>query len=169
MHWGVRKYQNLDGTLTTEGKKRYSSSNISSLERKAASLRKSGNFRGSRKIKRSLHKIKKQRDYIDKDFAFTTLKDLLERNKHTIERDIERATTGTFNPFVKSKNKKQSYISSVTKLMKDLKTPTGRTIKWVENRYFHPADRRVSSGNLLDKHYKTEMKIHPVFDDKKRG
>lgn len=170
MHWGVRKYQNLDGTLTAEGRKRYSTKNISSLEKQAEKLRSEGRDSDARKIERSLKKINKQRTYIDKDFAFTTLKDRVKANESTIHRDIERATTGTLNPFVKKRNAKAAYIASATKLLGDLKTPSGRTITWVENRRFHPSDKKVSSGNLLDKHYKTGLDIHPIFDEpKKKG
>jgi hypothetical protein len=41
MHWGVRRYQNKDGSLTEAGKKKYYKENISKYEKDANDIRTS--------------------------------------------------------------------------------------------------------------------------------
>ena len=67
MHWGVRRYQNPDGTLTSAGKRHYSDDKRerSRLEERAniAGRYKTGVDRASNRVNKKLTKLKAKNEY----------------------------------------------------------------------------------------------------------
>ena len=66
MHWGIRRYQNSDGTLTEEGKRRYlkgyndSIKKTDTIETKIKTLDKK-NFKDEKDYEKALNKLKQER------------------------------------------------------------------------------------------------------------
>lgn len=85
--WGVRRYQNADGSLTSVGKKRYSDDYIASLEKKVSELKTVGNKREARAINKELKAIEREKNKIDKEWARKTVKDLMKQGNERSEKD----------------------------------------------------------------------------------
>lgn len=77
--WGVRRYQNKDGSLTAEGKQRYSPDVIAERQAEAKQLRKSKQKDQAKLIEKDLKQISKELDTIDKNWARQTVKQLMKK------------------------------------------------------------------------------------------
>ena len=60
--WGVRRFQNPDGTWTAEGKKRYGSSDVDSNTNTSA-VRKNGEVRSTKQLKKDFPKLDAEAKY----------------------------------------------------------------------------------------------------------
>ena len=68
MKWGVRRYQNVDGSLTSEGKRRYSSKDYrsaSNILREGSNIARSGKNVSDQMARRSKKKTESEIDVSD--------------------------------------------------------------------------------------------------------
>lgn len=154
MRWGVRKYQNYDGTLTSAGKKRYSEKNIRSLKSKARQAERAGDKKTAKALKKEIERINKERDYIDREYAVSKLHDARIKNSGSWNRERGNLPV-TFNPVTEYRNNKAFQTSFANRTLPNLKTPTGRTVKWVERKYYwNPVgvfrENHKTTGNFID-------------------
>ena len=168
--WGVRRYQNPDGSLTSEGIKRYSSGNINRMKKEAAKLRNKGDDSAASKLERDANNIEKERDRIDKRFANEQLQKALSEHKAEYREMIRQmpptdkarmragraagwlsfasAMSGVGLPITLaltpvsifgdiSANDARKMVDTefANKYVKDLKTPTGRSLSFVERKF----------------------------------
>lgn len=84
MKWGVRRYQNENGTLTSAGKKRYSADDIKSGAKAAIKNTKSAVGKGTKKVKSGY-------DSLDEN----TKKDLKRSVKSAVASTVIKAGIGT--------------------------------------------------------------------------
>lgn len=192
--WGVRRYQNKDGSLTAEGKQRYSPDVIAERKEEAKQLRESKQKDQAKLIEKDLKQINKELDAIDKNWARQTVKQLMKKGNErpTSEKVKIRASIGAYSAFwagitaaafvtgsrwglpraakktglalagaaysipvtlVRGLN--ESYTRYDTAMLNrkfsDLKSPTGRSVSFVESKAFSPgfggARTRVQVGS----------------------
>lgn len=192
--WGVRRYQNKDGSLTAEGRQRYSPDVIAERQAEAKQLRKSKQKDQAKLIEKDLKQIKKELDIIDENWARQTVKQLMKKGndrptsaKAKVDARIGAytalwagvtaaafitgsrwgfpkaakrtglalagAATHLSTQFVVGRNKAYTQYDTtmLNRKFSDLKSPTGRSVSFVESRTFSPgfggARTRVQVGS----------------------
>lgn len=168
--WGARRYQNPDGSLTSEGAKRYSTGNINHKKKEALKLRNKGEDSAANKLERDAKTIEKERDRIDKRFANDQLRKALSEHRTEYREMIRQmpeadklrmragraagwlsfasAISGVGLPITLaltpvsmygdiSANDARKMIDTefANKYVKDLKTPTGRSLSFTERKF----------------------------------
>lgn len=120
MKWGVRRYQNPDGTLTSEGRKRYYNTD--------GSLNKKGLKADSKWANKNYTKI------------YKTAAKRSSRDLRKVERKLTAQNFGSIHN--KDGSLKSNYVNKynqaaaqlMTQNISDLRSPTGQTVKFVANR-----------------------------------
>lgn len=80
--WGVRRYQNADGSLTSAGKKRYSFENVNLLSEAVGEKRASGDYAGAKAANKEYKKVLKERDQLDREWARAQVKQVLDEHAY---------------------------------------------------------------------------------------
>lgn len=105
--WGVRRYQNADGTLTEAGKRRYQKLDDRWVKRKSESLREKAYKQSQRQMKKVVKKLDK---------------------KYNITADYERNGRRYMNEY------NQNLAQIMNTKVSNLKSPSGREVKFVAKR-----------------------------------
>lgn len=105
--WGVRRYQNPDGTLTAAGQKRYLKADVKWAKKKGDKI----TSQAKRSVQRELNRYGDQ--LLQKDGAITK---------------AGRLSSATLNAY----NKKMAELMSTS--VSSLRSPSGRTVKFVAKR-----------------------------------
>ena len=98
MKWGVRRYQNPDGTLTAKGRKRYNNltSEISSLEQKREKAKNKAGKRyftvfGQHSVEKNMKKVFRYDRQINvKNKKLSELSDLIDEGQKEIDEILRR-------------------------------------------------------------------------------
>lgn len=82
MHWGIRRYQNADGSLTAAGKKRYSFDNVNALSEAVGEKRAAGDVAGAKAADKEYKKVVKERDQLDREWVRSQIKQVLDEHAY---------------------------------------------------------------------------------------
>ena len=107
MHWGVRRFQNPDGTLTEAGRRHYQKQDDRWVKRKADSIEE----RAYKKSQREMKKVSKKLD-----------------KKYKIKNDYERHGRKYMNEY------NQNLAKVMNTKVDKLRSPSGRLVKFVAKR-----------------------------------
>lgn len=114
MHWGVRRYQNPDGTLTSAGKRHYSDDKRerSRLEERAniAGRYKTGVDRASIRVNKKLTKLKAKNEYDPTERRTRKIKKLTAESKY-----LEREKKGWDTQYQKEINDLKAHVKHMQK------------------------------------------------------
>lgn len=122
MHWGVRRYQNYDGTLTEAGRKRYDGTLTETTEARRKRLEK----KDKKWIAKNLEKVtNKAYKKIKRDMNKYTENELSETPMWLGDGKISKKYVNAYN---------QKLAELMNRSVKGLSAPSGRTVEFVAMR-----------------------------------
>ena len=128
MHWGVRRYQNLDGTRTPTGKKRYDEDYTTKTE--GNTLTESEQKRLNKKDTKWAHKKEEQ------IYNQTYKQSRQEMNKFVKDLNKQISMTNKngqlSSTYINAYNQKLAEV--MNKNVKDIHSPSGKIVRWVAKR-----------------------------------
>ena len=127
MHWGIRRFQNPDGSLTPEGRERYLKNAQNQSEKQKSLIKK------AKLEKNIISQVNKQRNILDqvkKNPENMSTNELYEMKKYF---DAQRAYYDAENNYIKAKSYNES-----------LKHPPRKTSRFVENVIRRPIENFLS-------------------------
>ena len=104
MHWGVRRYQNADGSLTSAGKRRYEH-NISKTDSKALSLLKKEDNALTKRHTKSISKLESKIDALDANGRYKKARKLekqIDKDKEKIKKKYDKKREKSADKFLKN-------------------------------------------------------------------
>lgn len=99
--WGVRRYQNEDGSLTSEGRKRYQRTGSEKTSKDYA--RKNPRKLTSEELKTANARMQLEKDYIDKTRSLSTKKRVLAKMGDTLLDTAAKVLSSTVTSIAKAK------------------------------------------------------------------
>lgn len=199
--WGVRRYQNENGSLTAAGKRRYSTENINALKSQLKKYEKSGDKRSAKDTAKEINRIEKERDKIDTAWMEKQVAKVRREHADDLHKDSGRyahvktaadgfalrqlgtvaatgataiappvglgvaaaASIGSSYAQLRAYNKRRAPIDTrvMNRHISSLKTPTGRSVKFVEAKWYN-----VGINGLFDTAIRSKAEFRDV---KKKG
>lgn len=143
MHWGVRRYQNPDGSLTSAGRRRYL--NARSLQNEAEEYRNSGRNLKARSIQKKADRAmarvdkedtkwinrQKNLDLSSRQYKGTEAQAQLNLFKDELKRSSKLANGSLSKSAINEYNRKLADLMNKTI---DVTAPSGRVVRWVAKR-----------------------------------